>query len=392
MKGRLTVVGFVTALLLSGSMAIAQDRGPRELSRAFREASRRAGPSVVTIIAYGQSTGGPNEKDAERTDKPANPSNSGESGSPSNSGETGGGENDGNKPAPIDPNVMPPMPSVEGMNPTGIGSGVIVTTDGIVITNHHVVEGARRVRIRLADGLVVDGTDIRSDRASDVATLRIVAEPFPPLTAATLGSSDNLEIGDWVLAIGSPFELDATVSQGIISAKGRWIPRLQRAQLLQTDAAVNPGNSGGPLINLDGEVIGINTAISTNNGSFMGVGFAIPIEQVRWVSGELLAFGTVRRASIGIQAANVDGEVARRLGVPSWRGVYVHRVIDNSPAKAAGLQPKDIIRSVAGRPVNERGELTRALEQMPVGSEQAFEVQRGETLLVLRVKMQAANR
>ena len=178
-----------------------------------------------------------------------------------------------------------------------IGSGVLIHASGIVLTNSHVIDSASDVVVRLADGREFSAKEVRQDRLSDVALLYL--NNAPQLPTARLGDSDELEIGDWVMAIGSPFELEATVSAGIISGKGRGINKIKRGKLLQTDAAINPGNSGGPLVNLDGEVIGMNTAIASSSGGYQGIGFAIPSNQVRWVVEQLVRDGRVRRAYSG---------------------------------------------------------------------------------------------
>ena len=177
---------------------------------------------------------------------------------------------------------MPQMPE-HGM--TGAGSGVIVDPSGIILTNNHVVAGGGQVMVRLHDGREFKAVDIKTDPKSDLAILRI--EGAGTLPAARLGDSNKVEVGDWVLALGEPFGLEGTVTAGIVSAKGRGLGITGREDFIQTDAAINPGNSGGPLVNLDGEVIGINTAISTSNGGYQGVGFAIPIDLAKWVGGQL---------------------------------------------------------------------------------------------------------
>jgi serine protease Do len=402
------ILSMIWASILLGDVA-----GPRELSRAFRDASRRAAPSVVTIMAYGrpresepepaldgqpipgqgvparpleEETKTPDSSDSSSTAEPAR--NDGESAA----GESASAAGEEVPHAPHAAAELPPLPPLESLIPTGLGSGIIATSDGVVITNHHVVQDAVRLQVRMPDGRVFDGYDVRSDPASDLATFRLVGDDLPNFIPAELGSAQALEIGDWVLAIGSPFQLEATVSAGIISAKGRSLPRLKRAELLQTDAAINPGNSGGPLIDLEGQVVGINTAIATETGVFQGVGFAIPIEQVKWVTGELLAYGEVRRSSIGIGVANLDGQVAARLGVTPWEGVYVHRVAEGSPAAEAGLMAQDIILMIAGFPVNERRQLQSVLERLPVGTEHPVEVRRDGEVLKLQVRTQAVQR
>ena len=176
---------------------------------------------------------------------------------------------------------MPRVPQRQGL-----GSGVIIDPSGIILTNNHVIDGADEVIVELADGREFRANDVRTDPQTDLAVLRIkVDEPLP---AAQLGDSAAMDIGDWVLAIGCPFELDLTVSAGIISGKGRALAAGRRANFLQTDAAINPGNSGGPLVNLDGEVVGINTAIASSTGTYQGVGFAIPSDLAKWVMAQLI--------------------------------------------------------------------------------------------------------
>ncbi len=203
---------------------------------------------------------------------------------------------------------------------------MIISPEGQVITNHHVVAGAKKVMVQLQDQTELEAFDIHGDPASDIATFRIKSPESIP--AARIGDADQLEIGDWVLAIGSPFKLEATVSAGIISAKKREIKGISRGRLLQTDAAINPGNSGGPLINLDGEVVAISTAIATRNGGYQGIGFAIPINQAMWIVDELVNHGRVRRASIGIKAAELNKRIAGKLNLPQGAGIAVYELIE----------------------------------------------------------------
>ena len=191
-----------------------------------------------------------------------------------------------------------------------------------------------------------------------------------------------------MIAIGSPFELEATVSAGIISAKGRSIPRIKRAQLIQTDAAINPGNSGGPLVNLEGEVIGINTAIATRNGAYQGVGFAIPVNKAKWVVSELQNFGEVRRAWLGISIGELEAPTARRLNLPARSGVWVEAVGRNTPAEAAGLRPGDVIVSFGGIPVRAPGDLQAAVERQEIGTQQTLEVMRDGEKVELQVEVE----
>ncbi len=264
----------------------------------------------------------------------------------------------------------------------GIGSGVIVDPGGIILTNNHVVEGADEVLVELADGRQFKATDIKNDEQTDLAVLRIPAKGLP---AAALGDSDAMEIGDWVIAVGNPFELEVSVSAGIISGKGRPLAAAQRTNFLQTDAAINPGNSGGPLVNLDGQVIGINTAIASSTGGYQGVGFAIPINLAKWVTGQLVKSGSVQRAYLGVGIGEINARVARALGIEHNRGVLVSEVLPNTPAAAAGFREGDVILSFAGRKVNGPRQLQEIVERSPVGSKQKVEILRDRKRQTLTV-------
>jgi serine protease Do len=265
----------------------------------------------------------------------------------------------------------------------GLGSGVIIHPEGIILTNRHVVEDSQEVIVQLFDGREYKAQDVRSDDQTDLAVVRIV--PEGPLPAARLGDSDQLEIGDWVIAIGHPFELEQTVSAGIISAKGRTLSAVQRARFLQTDAAINPGNSGGPLVNLDGEVVGINTAIFSRTGGNQGIGFAIPINLAKWVVPQLIEYGRVPRSYIGIELLELTPSEAKRLGAES--GVLVGRVFRNSPAEAAGLRPQDVIVSYDGRSIRYPADLQELVERSPADTEHRLEIIREGKRIVLNIKV-----
>jgi serine protease Do len=270
----------------------------------------------------------------------------------------------------------------------GTGSGVIIDNDGLILTNNHVVSDADTVKVELADGRVFTAEDIRTDPATDLAILRIKdAENLP---AARLGDSDALQIGDWVLAIGNPFELEASVSAGIISAKGRSLRSNVRASFLQTDAAINPGNSGGPLVNLRGEVVGINTAIASSSGGYQGIGFAIPVNLTKWVVEQLIDKGSVSRAWLGIAIRPVTQDDAESLGIdPRTTGVVVFQVNRDTPAQRAGVRPGDVITHFAGKPVPGPTELQRAVEQVPLNSRQELRVIRRGKPIKLTVTTEA---
>jgi serine protease Do len=290
----------------------------------------------------------------------------------------------------FDPEEMP-FPSHPRLpRPSGVGSGVIIDPGGIILTNNHVVENASEVVIELSDGRELKATQIKGDRQSDLAVVRI--DPKKPLPAARLGDSDRLEIGDWVMAIGNPFELNQTVSAGIISGKGRVLGQIKRAQFLQTDAAINPGNSGGPLVNLDGEVVGINTAIASNNGGYQGVGFAIPVNLAKWVTEQLIASGSVKRAYLGVGIVQITGELSAKLGVPPSSGVLVSEVFPNTPAAEAGFQEGDIIVSFGGKTVKDPRQLQEVVERAPFDERQDVKVLRNREPRKLQVMLRSLPR
>jgi serine protease Do len=256
----------------------------------------------------------------------------------------------------------------------GMGSGVIVDKAGIVLTNNHVVEGADEVMVRLSDGREFKAADIKTDAATDLAVLHI--EGAGTLPYAKLGDSDQLQIGDWVIAVGNPFGLDSTVSAGIISSKGRELQSNRRSRFLQTDAAINPGNSGGPLLNLDGEVVGINTAIASNNGGYQGIGFAIPSNQAKWVVQQLIKSGIVQRAWLGVGIEEVSGDLAQQFGVARHDGVLISDVRPNTPAAKAGFQVGDIVTEYAGKKIHTPRDLQELVERTPIDSKQEVKVVR----------------
>ena len=257
------------------------------------------------------------------------------------------------------------------MRERSLGSGVIVDSKGYILTNNHVVEKADRIRVKLMDDpatVTYDATVIGVDKETDLAVIKIDAKK--PLPAAKLGNSDAMDVGDWVLAVGSPFGLEETVTAGIVSAKGRNIgPGRQFESFIQTDAAINPGNSGGPLVNMNGEVIGINTAIYTSGGGYQGVGFAMPSNTVVQVYNQLIGpEHKVARGSIGVEFNAVPNPaVARVYGVSS--GVTIAHVTPNGPAEKAGLQTGDTIVSVNGQQVKTGDELVADISVLKPGTE-----------------------
>jgi serine protease Do len=244
----------------------------------------------------------------------------------------------------------------------GMGSGFVIDPAGIILTANHVVANAESVQVKLHDGRVYTATDIKTDPKTDVAIVRI--HPDGKLPCIRLGDSDTTEIGDWVLAIGSPFGLDATVTAGIVSAKGRDMKITEREDFIQTDAAINPGNSGGPLINLSGEVIGINTAISTRSGGYDGVGFAVPINLAKWVADQLIERGTVTRAYLGVAIKPVTSDFSKHFNVPIGKGALIADVRAGSPAADAKLESGDLILKFNGKEIHGPRDLQGVVERL----------------------------
>lgn len=327
---------------------------PRALSRAFRFAARKATPSVVTILTYGQKIAVPNSQTREQDEE-----------APENT---------------PDESTEP-----DAKRLTGLGSGVIVSADGMVITNNHVIRGAKRVVVKLSDETEIEATDVRGDPDSDVATLKISREEG--FACSELADSDALEIGDWVLAIGSPFRLEATVSAGIISAKNRSLKRINRGRLIQTDAAINPGNSGGPLIDLDGRAVAISTAIATRNGGYQGIGFAIPINHAKWIADELAKHGRVRRAAMGTTLVELKPRIAKKFNLEPNLGVLVYQIIEDSVAERAGFKQLDVILEFAGERVRSSNSLQEVIERKPIGSMQEVKILRDGEEIMLQVEL-----
>jgi serine protease DegQ len=246
-----------------------------------------------------------------------------------------------------------------------LGSGVVVDAEkGYVITNNHVIDGADDISVTLADGRTLKAERVGADPDSDVAVIRVPAED---LTALPLADARRLRVGDFVVAVGNPFGLGQTVTSGIVSALGRTGLRGVGVQnFIQTDASINPGNSGGALVNLAGELVGINTAIFTPSGGNVGIGFAIPADLVRDVMDQLIEHGEVRRGSLGVQAQDIDAELAGVLGIEAGRGAAVTRVLPESPAARAGLRAGDVVTAIDGRAVNSAADLANLEGLLPI--------------------------
>jgi serine protease Do len=282
------------------------------------------------------------------------------------------GEGSQPKPSQPDPSDQDQGSSDNGERSSGVGSGFIISADGYVMTNAHVVDSADTIYVTLTDKREFKAKLIGEDDRTDVALLKIQASSTLP--AITIGDSGKVRVGEWVVAIGSPFGLDNTVTAGIVSAKGRdtgdYLP------FIQTDVAVNPGNSGGPLINMQGEVIGINSQIYSRTGGFMGISFAIPIDEAMRVADEIKATGKVIRGRIAVAIGEVTQDVADSLGLPNASGALVSSVEPGGPADKAGVQPGDIIQKFAGRNVQSATDLPRMVGETKPGTRTTLTVWR----------------
>jgi serine protease Do len=278
---------------------------------------------------------------------------------------------------------MPLVP--EGAVPMrGEGSGFIVSPDGVILTNAHVVDGATKVTVRLTDHREFEARVLGSDAKSDVAVLRIEARNLP---VVSLGDPGALRVGEWVVAIGSPFGFENSVTAGIVSAKGRNLPDDTYVPFIQTDVAVNPGNSGGPLFNLRGEVVGINSQIYSRSGGYQGVSFAIPIDVAMNVGRQLQASGHVTRGRIGVGIQDVDQALAESFGLEVPSGALVASVEDGSPAKSAGIEAGDVILSFGGKTVETAGQLPALVAAAKPGSTVDVSVWRDRVRRDVRVKV-----
>ncbi len=265
----------------------------------------------------------------------------------------------------------------------GLGSGVIVSADGYILTNNHVVEGADEIEVILNDARRTKAKVIGTDPDTDLAVLKISLDRLPVIT---LGNAETLQVGDQVLAIGNPFGVGQTVTGGIVSALGRNQLGINTFEnFIQTDAAINPGNSGGALVDVNGHLMGINTAIYSRSGGSMGIGFAIPVSTARQVMEGLVKEGVVTRGWIGVEPSELSPELAETFGVKARQGVIITGVLQNGPAAQAGIRPGDVITDVAGKPVTSVSGLLASVAALKPGSPAAFSVQRGSEKLSLNV-------
>jgi serine protease Do len=345
------VAGIGIGAMLSGRPTVAQNeaqiaRAPEALSASFAEIARRVEPAVVNIETM---TAAPEMVEKEEADKDDQAST----------------------------NPLLDMFRRQARRPSrGVGSGFIVSAKGYILTNEHVIEGATRITVGLQSGEKYRGKIVGIDEETDVAVIKI--ETSQDLPTVTLGDSNSAEVGDWVLAMGSPFGLDQTVTAGIISKKERETPYFTSFQrFLQTDAAINRGNSGGPLVNMRGEVIGVNSQIATSTGDYNGIGFALPANEANFVYRQIVAQGKVRRGFLGITLDSVKDEFARVYGLPEAKGAIVMDVTQTkggqlTPAAKAGLLSNDVIVGFGGLPVASAQDLIQKVASSPVGQSVAL--------------------
>ena len=272
----------------------------------------------------------------------------------------------------------------EHYNAKSLGSGFIISEDGYVITNHHVIKDATEIIVRLVDRRELEAKLIGSDERSDIALLKLEAKDLP---VVTIGDSSKVKVGEWVLAIGSPFGFDHSVTAGIVSAKGRSLPRENYVPFIQTDVAINPGNSGGPLFDLDGKVIGINSQIYSRTGGFMGLSFAIPVDMAMQVVDQLKTSGHVARGWLGVLIQDVTRELAESFNMDKPRGALVAKVIPDSPAEKAGFKVGDVVVRFNGKDIIRSSGLPPLVGVSPIGKKVKVEILRKGKTKVLRVKL-----
>ncbi len=264
----------------------------------------------------------------------------------------------------------------------GLGSGFIIEPDGTILTNNHVVANAEKIIVKLQDEREFEGRVVGNDAKTDIAVIKIDAKNLP---VVPLGDSDRLQVGEWVVALGSPFGLANTVTAGIVSAKGRWIGAGPYDNFIQTDASINPGNSGGPLVNLHGEVVGMNTAIFSRTGANIGIGFAIPISLVKELLPELKSKGKVTRGCLGVSVQELTPDLATSLGMDKPSGALVSTVAEGSPAEKAGIKVGDVIVEYDGKPIQHSSQLPILVARTDVGKSVRLKVFRAKEEVGLSV-------
>jgi len=282
-------------------------------------------------------------------------------------------------------NFLGPKPNTP-RHVTSLGSGFIIDASGYVVTNNHVIEDSEQITVSLQDGTQLPARVVGRDTKTDIALLKVT--PKKPLPATKFGDSDHAQVGDWVIAIGDPFGIGSTVTAGIVSARNRNINAGPYDDFIQTDAPINRGNSGGPLFDMDGNVIGINSAIFSPSGGSVGIGFAIPSNLAREVTGQLRQFGVARRGWIGVRIQQVTAEIAEGLGLPTTQGALVAGVTGGGPAARAGLINGDLITSFDGKPVPDDRALPRIVADTPIGKTVNMDVLRKGRKQIIKITVQ----
>lgn len=340
-------------------LAVGAASRPSQPTQLLSAAAQRAAPAVVSVTASKRRGGGNGEQ-------AANP-HAQDPWFQFFFGQRGG------------PQEPPTQPQI------GLGSGVIVTADGYLLTNNHVIAGADDISVRLSDGREAQARLIGTDPETDVAVLKIEAERLPVLS---FGNMDEVHVGDAVLAIGNPFNVGQTVTSGIVSALGRSGLGLSTFEnFVQTDAAINPGNSGGALVDANGNLVGINTAIYSRSGGSLGIGFAIPIDLARQVMDGLVRDGRVTRGWIGVQPRELEADFVQSFKLPVSEGVLITGVLQNGPASNAGMKPGDVVTRIAGTPVRSVSQLLKVVASLKPDAQAVVSVQRGDQALELNVRV-----
>jgi Do/DeqQ family serine protease len=288
-------------------------------------------------------------------------------------------------------------PQIQPYIQEGSGSGVIISDNGYIVTNNHVIKNADKIQVTLNDKRTYTAQLIGTDPSTDLAVLKIDEKNLPFII---FGNSDEIKVGEWVLAVGNPFNLYSTVTAGIISAKGRNIHVIENnpesgnfpiESFIQTDAAVNPGNSGGALVNIKGELIGINTAIASNNGAYQGYAFAIPVNVVKKVVSDIIEYGTVQRAYLGVSIRDIDAEFAKESNLKTLNGIYVHDVLPNGAAEESGIKPGDIITKINDKEVRKIPELQEQLSKFRPGDKIKITILRKDKPMEIEVILKNKN-
>ncbi len=367
------------ALLLCAVLAPAPRAAARGTPDSFADLAQSLLPAVVNVSSTQTS-----KESADEPEMPAFPP-----GSPfeqffkdfmnrhHNGGGDEGGGGDQDQPAPT------PMPGAHPHRIQSLGSGFIIDPSGIIVTNNHVIDGADEISVILQDNTTLKATLIGHDDRTDLAVLKVHSDK--PLPAVHFGDSDASRIGDWVLAIGNPFALGGTVTAGIISARGRDIQQGPYDDFIQTDAAINKGNSGGPLFNMAGEVIGINTAILSPSGGSIGLGFSIPSDEAKVVIDQLRQFGRPRRGWLGVKIQQVTPDIAESLGLHGSDGALIAGVNPDGPADHAHIQNGDVVLTFNGQPLHEMKTLPRVVAETPIDKQVPVELWRSGKKLVVQV-------